>query len=248
MKAENDDNSSDSELDRMEINREIVREQLGSKEDIKEVLRLLQGNLRVSNIFKVEIEIKEVNHLFSSLYTIKGLLGKGSFGIVLEVQNLRTDEISALKILHRENSKHMFRMTDETMEQQALQDLEHENIIVFKRILFSLDLVFIEMEKINGGTLQAFITQEKKERRKEQKHVGKVNVENLDQNGSPNVESRGTTSDEIGQTWIYQPVLDEQVASKIAKDIMSGLTQIHKQNYIHRDLKPENILLNVETD
>lgn len=43
------------------------------------------------------------------------------------------------------------------MEQQVLQDLQHENIIVFKRIIQSLDHVFIEMEKLNGGTLEDFI-------------------------------------------------------------------------------------------
>jgi serine/threonine protein kinase len=51
----------------------------------------------------------------------------------------------------------MFKLNDETMEQQVLQDLQHENIIVFKRIIFSIDHVFIEMEKLNGGTLDAFI-------------------------------------------------------------------------------------------
>jgi serine/threonine protein kinase len=49
-------------------------------------------------------------------------------------------------------------MNDESMEQQVLQSLKHENIIVFKRILFSISHIFIEMEKITGGTLEAFIT------------------------------------------------------------------------------------------
>jgi serine/threonine protein kinase len=44
------------------------------------------------------------------------------------------------------------------MEQQVMQDLKHENIIVLKRILFSNFHVFIEMEKIEGGTLEKFIT------------------------------------------------------------------------------------------
>lgn len=44
----------------------------------------------------------------------------GSFGVVLEVLNLKSNEINALKILHREDSKHKFFLTDETMEQQVL--------------------------------------------------------------------------------------------------------------------------------
>ena len=41
--------------------------------------------------------------------------------------------------------------------EKEIGDLQHENIIVFKRIIFSIDHVFIEMEKLNGGTLDAFI-------------------------------------------------------------------------------------------
>jgi len=43
------------------------------------------------------------------------------------------------------------------MEQQVLNELQHQNIIIFKRILYSNYHVFIEMEKINGGTLESFI-------------------------------------------------------------------------------------------
>ena len=48
------------------------------------------------------------------------------------------------------------------MEQQVLQDISHENIIFFKRILFSIDHIFIEMEKCNSGTLESFINLRKK--------------------------------------------------------------------------------------
>lgn len=76
---------------------------------------------------------------------------------MLEVINLRTDEVSALKILLKENSKQIFKVGDETMEQQVLQDISHENIIFFRRIQFSIDHIFIEMEKCNGGTLESLI-------------------------------------------------------------------------------------------
>ena len=39
-------------------------------------------------------------------------------------------------------------------------------------------------------------------------------------------------------------IIEEEIASKIVKDICCGLNELHKQSYIHRDLKPENILLN----
>jgi len=70
----------------------------------------------------------------------------------------------------------MFRVGPETMEQQVLQDLTHENIIIFKRILFSNEHVFIEMEKVNGGTLESFI----KGRKKLMKRCSFLDVANQD--------------------------------------------------------------------
>jgi len=51
----------------------------------------------------------------------------------------------------------MFRVGEDTMEQQVLKDMQHKNIIVFKRILRSNFHVFIEMEKVDGGTLESYI-------------------------------------------------------------------------------------------
>jgi len=43
--------------------------------------------------------------------------------------------------------------------------------------------------------------------------------------------------------------VDEEIAASVTRDILNGLSQIHKKNYIHRDLKPENILLhNTDSD
>lgn len=43
--------------------------------------------------------------MFSRLWSIVGILGIGSFGIVLEVKNLKTNETNALKIVRKENSR-----------------------------------------------------------------------------------------------------------------------------------------------
>ena len=42
-----------------------------------------------------------------------------------------------------------------------LKELDHKNIIIFKSILYSNFHVFIEMEKVNGGTLESFIKRQK---------------------------------------------------------------------------------------
>jgi len=43
--------------------------------------------------------IKEVNMPFIKLYRVISILGVGAFGVVLEVENMVTKEISALKVI-----------------------------------------------------------------------------------------------------------------------------------------------------
>ena len=131
-------------------------------EDIRQRLYI---KLRIPDILKTEIEIKGVKHVFESLFHIISILGIGSFGVVLEVYNIKTAEVNALKILLKENSKAIFRPGEETVEQQVLRDIQHENIIFFKRVLFSIDHIFIEMEKCNAGTLESLINQRKRQQK-----------------------------------------------------------------------------------
>lgn len=42
---------------------------------------------------------------FKDLYSLKGLLGIGSYGVVLLVNNRRTDEQNALKIIYKSKLK-----------------------------------------------------------------------------------------------------------------------------------------------
>jgi len=45
-----------------------------------------------------EVFIKEINMAFVKLYRVISILGVGAFGVVLEVENQVTREISALKV------------------------------------------------------------------------------------------------------------------------------------------------------
>lgn len=112
------------------------------------------------------------------------------------------------------------------MEQQVLQELQHKNIIIFKRILYSNYHVFIEMEKVNGGTLESFI---KKRRLKIMK-----SLKNKSEIKKTEKETLGVTSDEVYQgnsstgdispAFLTKPkVIAENVARIIARDICNGL-------------------------
>ena len=59
------------------------------------------------------------------------------------------------------------------IEAEVLNELDHKNIIIFKRILYSNFHVFIEMEKVNGGTLESFIRRRKLKKKEEAQTSGK---------------------------------------------------------------------------
>lgn len=84
---------------------------------------------------------------------------------MLEALNKLTNEIVALKIITLDSSKTLFK--PELIEEEVLKELDHENIIIFKRILYSNFHVFIEMEKVNGGTLESFIKRKKHQTKQE---------------------------------------------------------------------------------
>ena len=127
----------------------------------KQIEATIKQKLSIHDINDIEIDTGYRKSRFQALYQILGLLGVGAFGVVLEAQNKHSKEVVAVKIISQENSKALFQT--ELMEQQVLQELQHCNIITFKRILYSHHHVFIEMEKINGGTLESFIKVRKQE-------------------------------------------------------------------------------------
>jgi serine/threonine protein kinase len=126
---------------------------------MKVIEEALKSKLNINEINDVEIDQEYRRDRFSDLYQIRGLLGVGAFGIVLESLNKLTNEIVALKIITLDSSKNLFQ--PELIEEEVLKELDHKNIIIFKRILYSNFHVFIEMEKVNGGTLESFIKRQK---------------------------------------------------------------------------------------
>ena len=95
-------------------------------------------------------------------------------------------------------------------------------------MLYSTYHVFIEMDKMNGGTLESFIKKHKKER--QQDSGIKLTEQSSNSDGSPMPK-------------LKDKVISEEVAASITRDICMGLAHIHKKNFIHRDMKPENILI-----
>lgn len=100
----------------------------------------------------------------------------------------------------------------------------------------SKDFAFIEMEKMNGGTLDDLI--------KQSAHSSKNQSQSSTPGNSPGLAPLVAAQNPQSLDPSLQ-IMDEDTVSSIMKDILLGLCEMHDRNFIHRDLKPENILLDV---
>lgn len=202
------------------------------QDTMKIIDEALKNKLQINEINEVEIDQEYRRDMFQDLYKIRGLLGVGAFGIVLEALNKLTNEIVALKIITLDSSKNLFQ--PELIEAEVLEELDHKNIIIFKRILYSNYHVFIEMEKVNGGTLESFIKRNKLQSREDVSKISKFSQ------GLKNKQSSQSASDilDICEQKVKEipedvspcihpdakpPVIDEEIASSICRDICEGL-------------------------
>ncbi|CAD8165543.1 unnamed protein product [Paramecium octaurelia] len=88
---------------------------------------------------------------FSDYYTYVETLGQGAFGLVVKAFNNHSKVLVAVKIISKATIKKF-----ETLEQEAaiFSQLNHENIVKFYDIKRTDTKILIEMEIINGGSLQ----------------------------------------------------------------------------------------------
>lgn len=77
---------------------------------------------------------------FGSVFLVRSLLGVGAFGVVLEVTNRITREISALKVRFKVYKFKVISKRDQKVfeilikEHDILRELSHPNIISFKQV------------------------------------------------------------------------------------------------------------------
>ena len=87
---------------------------------------------------------------FKTIFSVKGLLGVGAFGVVILVKNKLSNQKSALKIINKTKlSSHSIEIMKN--ESLILQSLNHPNIVRFKQIFETSEYIFIEMEYVQGG-------------------------------------------------------------------------------------------------
>ena len=73
-----------------------------------EIQKQLKTKLGISRLEDLELEFMKRKISFLDVWKVNSLLGVGAFGVVLDVTNLRSKEVNALKIVTLENEKKLF--------------------------------------------------------------------------------------------------------------------------------------------
>ena len=149
-------------------------------------------------------------------FQFRSLLGKGSFGTVLEAWDSKAEEQVAIKIVKAKKSLlHFIRrrrptaLTEARQEVDILLQLQHPHIVALK--------IFYEFKGKHGLMGLAMVTE----------FCAKGSLQMY--------------LDEMAETDDHP---SKDLCIKWYKELSQGLEFIHKRNIVHRDLKPPNILLN----
>eukprot|EP01017_Pseudomicrothorax_dubius_P041940 TRINITY_DN6779_c0_g1_i5.p1 TRINITY_DN6779_c0_g1~~TRINITY_DN6779_c0_g1_i5.p1 ORF type:complete len:505 (-),score=75.08 TRINITY_DN6779_c0_g1_i5:49-1563(-) len=85
---------------------------------------------------------------FESEFEMKGMLGRGAFGAVLECVDRSSGERVAVKVLSKAHGE----------EARLLSTLSHPNIFNFLRIVETSHHIFLVTELLEGGSLESLLT------------------------------------------------------------------------------------------
>ena len=95
-----------------------------------------------------------------SLYSYELLktIGEGTFAKVKLARNERTDEIVAVKIIHKKQVLKNNMAPQVKKEINIMKQLKHARVVQVKEVLASKTKIFIVMDYISGGDFRATIT------------------------------------------------------------------------------------------
>ena len=125
---------------------------------INKILGETKTNDEINQSIGLKNFIKGTEKNFKEDYKIISKLGKGAFGNVYEVKNIKTNQIRAMKSIKKsENNEENQELLNEI---EIMIKLEHPNIIKIYDYYYDKNYYYIIMEYISGGELFEYINKE----------------------------------------------------------------------------------------
>jgi serine/threonine protein kinase len=168
----------------------------------------------ISDLFN-DNSVLPLGHILNGRYKIINTLGKGGFGIVYKVEDIKTKEIFAIKELfiytmcfrgrknHRVHFKTNFKIKEfkQKFHQTVnlFQNINNNNLVRIYNAFEENNTIYSRMEYIDGKNLNILRNDKK---------------------------------------W----KMDEEGAIDLLNQLFHGLKEIHTKNIIHRDINPTNII------
>ena len=95
-------------------------------------------------------------------YILQEVIGSGQYGKVFRSQNMKNDEVFAIKVVKLGKFKEVPKLHEFTMNEiKTLSKIENPNVIRFVEMLQTCNNVYLVYEFCNGGTLENLIQKKK---------------------------------------------------------------------------------------
>ena len=185
-------------------------------------------------------------------FSIEAKIGKGASSEIFAVKEEKSNKLFCMKVLHKANAdsddqnnqnevlNHVNNDIKKlvTREVDALQKLDHPNIIRLYDYFDQDDLIFLVLEYCPNGSLDSYIKEEGKIPLQDTraKHYGSVKFPSL------YADNCGDNNENSSPSRFINSIADK---FRIAIDIMKGVEYCHQNNFAHRDIKTANILFDV---
>ncbi|MEZ4451752.1 MAG: protein kinase [Nannocystaceae bacterium] len=163
-------------------------------------------------------------------FEIRGRLGAGAMGVVLEAYDRERRQTVALKTLPNADATALYRFKREF---RTLADISHRNLVTLYELFIEPEHCFFTMEKVDGQSFLAHVRPESVQE-DEETVAGNVLLEGSDE---PEARPRAplTGSD-----------VDYPRLRAALRQLALGVAEIHRHGKLHRDLKPSNVRVTPE--
>ena len=178
-------------------------------------------------------------NLSMDCFNIISVIGRGFFGKVMLVQNKNTNELYAIKTVHKNRLIQSNKVHTILAERFILGKVKHPFIVEMRMAFQSVSKFYILMEYVKGGDLFGLLKRTSNDFENLDHQLSTISnsssrsssLSDYHQNTTNKMPSKGKYKIPLSQVKLY------------VAELALALNYLHSLGIVYRDLKPENILL-----